>query len=210
MAGRKARLRKPGRLSRKNRAGAVFCQSRAAHKNAGSAPIKALSCAGNEPQRCVRRRLRSVSSTPPRYAAAPCFGFTVAAPRQTACGAAPPTTCHHSSAPNRSRAGHTVARLERVRTAATLEGSGARNRFGRAVAFILPLLANRPRAAELLHACELSSVRHVELHYTLQGQIPVCFLCDGRTGAQPPSICGLLCVNHDSNHRTTPGDRARN
>jgi hypothetical protein len=29
-----------------------------------------------------------------------------------------------------------------------------------AVAFILPLLANRPRAAELLHACELSSVRH--------------------------------------------------
>ena len=54
------------------------------------------------------------------------------------------------------------------------------------------------------------SVRHVALHVALQGQIPVCFLWDGRTGARPPRICGLLCVEHDSNRRTTPGDRARN
>ena len=134
--------------------------------------------------------------------------FTVAALSRCARAAAPPL-CHHSSAPNRSRAGHTVARLERVRTAATLERR-AQSVWQEAVAFTLPLLANRPRAAELLHACELSSVRHVALHVALQVQIPVCFLCDGRTGARPPGICGLLCVKHDSNRRTTPGDRARN
>ena len=189
--------------------GGRFCKSRAAHKNAGSAPIKHLvvlvtshsAASGAAYVASASRRRRA---TPRRRV----LVFTVAALSRCARAAAPPL-CHHSSAPNRSRAGHTVARLERVRTAATLERR-AQSVWQEAVAFILPLLANRPRAAELLHACELSSVRHVALHVALQGQIPVCFLWDGRTGARPPGICGLLCVEHDSNRRTTPGDRARN
>ena len=60
----------------------------------------------------------------------------------------------HSAPPNRSRAIYTVARPERVRTAATLERR-AHLVWQEAVASTIPLLANRPRAAELLHACEL-------------------------------------------------------
>ena len=97
--------------------GGRFCQSRAAHKNAGSADSHALICAGNEPQRCVRRRLRSVSlTTPPRYAAAPCFGFyrccaqPVRARRRAAfvpsqLGAEPLTRCPHGRAPRASSYG---------------------------------------------------------------------------------------------------------
>ena len=97
--------------------GGRFCQSRAAHKNAGSAPINALSCAGNQPQRCVRRRLRSVSlTTPPRYAAAPCFGFLPllrsdelrAPPRRLRASqraAEPLTRCLHGRAPRASTYG---------------------------------------------------------------------------------------------------------
>ena len=109
-------MRNPGRLSRKKRAGAVFAKV-AAHKNAGCAPINALSCAGNQPQRCVRRRLRSVSlTTPPRYAAAPCFGSLPllrsdelrAPPRRLRASqraAEPLTRCLHGRAPRASTYG---------------------------------------------------------------------------------------------------------
>ena len=110
-------MQNPGRLPRK-RAGARFCKSfERRHKNAGSAPIKALSCAGNEPQRCVRRRLRSVSSTPPRQTPRTAvFGFLPllrsdelrAPPRRLRApqlAAEPLTRCLHGRAPRASTYG---------------------------------------------------------------------------------------------------------
>ena len=160
MAGRKARLRNPGRLSRKNRAGAVFAKVERRTKTPGVRAYRHLfvlvtshsAASGAAYVASASRRRRA---TPRRRV----LVFTVAALSRCARAAAPPL-CHHSSAPNRSRAGHTVARLERVRTAATLERRAQSVWQGRS---LYPTASSQPtargRAPARLRALERAPCR---------------------------------------------------
>ena len=112
----KGSVEEPWTSSRKT-CGEPVLQKLNAGTKRGSARSRALISAGNKPQRCVRRRLRSVSlTTPPRYAAAPCFGFyrccaqPVRARRRAAfvpsqLGAEPLTRRPHGRAPRASSYG---------------------------------------------------------------------------------------------------------
>ena len=103
-------------FSQKPCGGRFLPKSSGAQKR-GCARLQALICAGNEPQRCVRRRLRSVSlTTPPRYAAAAVFWFLPllrsdelrAPPRRLRASqraAEPLTRCLHGRAPRASTYG---------------------------------------------------------------------------------------------------------
>ena len=183
--------------------GGRFCKAERRHKNAGSAPIKALICAGNEPQRCVRRRVRRVSSTPPRPTprTAALWFPTVAALRRTARAAAAPTcltarrrTAHALS--TRSRAPSEYVRPQ--------PSSAARNRSAGGLRLSCrSLLANRPRAAELLHACELWSVRHGVRQ--IPGCCSITFFISGFVDCCRRRVVfmGVRVHVHDSRRRTT-------